>query len=110
VERWGQDSINTDALCLCENFSGYTHFLFTLSQTFLLIYYPTQHHIKDVTLNSLPLKATNEIFYLYADGLTSSDIIQGTVSAPIKAATVNEHLKATANFVKVVGQRGPPAP
>jgi hypothetical protein len=62
----------------------------------------TRLNIADVTLNSLPLSTTNEIFYMYAEGLTASDTIQGT---PIKASTVSEYLRAAADFVKIVGQR-----
>jgi hypothetical protein len=62
----------------------------------------TRLHIKDVTLNSLPLKSTNAIFYLYAEGLTTNDTIHGT---PIKASTVSEYLAAAADFVKVIGNR-----
>jgi hypothetical protein len=53
-------------------------------------------------MNSMPLEATNELFYLYALTLSVGETIQGKV---VKSATISEYLTAAAKFVQVIGQR-----
>jgi hypothetical protein len=58
-------------------------------------------HIGDVTLNSMPLGATNKILYLYTLTLSVGETIQGTI---VKSKTINEYLGPAAKSVQLIGQ------
>jgi hypothetical protein len=57
--------------------------------------------LQDVTLNSLAVKATNEVFLLYRFTIQADDTIQG---GPIKADTILGYLQAASAYVRLVGR------
>jgi hypothetical protein len=53
--------------------------------------------INDVTLNSLPIATTNQIFYLYALILSIGETINGTLA---KATTIQDYLTSLGSLAK----------
>jgi hypothetical protein len=56
--------------------------------------------LQDVTLNSLTVKATNEVFPLYGFTIQAIETIQGGL---IKADTILGYLQAASAYVRLVG-------
>jgi hypothetical protein len=58
--------------------------------------------LEDITLNSLTLKAANEVMLLYTFTLQASDTIQGR---PVKADTLLGYLQAASAYMRLIGRR-----
>jgi hypothetical protein len=65
-------------------------------------YVSTVLELQDVTLNSLTVKATKEVFLLYGFTIQAGDTIQG---GPIKADIILGYLQAASAYVRLVGRR-----